>query len=268
MDDNLKQRGVEYRIGAVHHCAPAWSWSPENMTDFDLWLVADGRGELVYADEDMHYNIRRSSCFLFEPGAALFASHQVEHPLTVLAIHFECRTLECRQLGWELARRRHQRIGRMDVLESLMHRAIRAGQLRNQAAAEVWLEAALLEMHSEVLMDPEKAGGYDEKIDRVCSDILAHPEWPWEVSELAEQCHVCVDHFIRIFQRRVGMTPKAFILHSRIDRACNLLLSSNLNIAQIAEAVGCAPVYYFSRLFKQRLGCTASQYRGGANRES
>ncbi len=255
-----KKTGVSYRAGAVHECRPEWSWSPKNMPDFDLWLVTGGVGELTYADGD-RFELRRGVCFLFAPGDSLTAHHQPTMPLKVLAVHFQCLDRKRTLMAHEIAENKRLRISNLNLLESMLRRSIQAGRLSNKRDAEVWLEATLIELHSEAVGANRNLQLCNGRLDKLCAEVLAHPEAAWSVTQMARQCHLCVDHFIRVFQRHMGMTPKAFVVHSRIDRACNLLLSSDMNIGEIAAATGFSNVYYFSRLFKQQIGCPPSKYR-------
>ncbi|MCF7854885.1 MAG: helix-turn-helix domain-containing protein [Candidatus Pacebacteria bacterium] len=63
------------------------------------------------------------------------------------------------------------------------------------------------------------------------------------------------------------MTPRDFITHCRIEKACYLLQSSNHSISRIADLAGFGSIYQFSRLFKQRVGSPPSRYaRMASNR--
>jgi len=66
------------------------------------------------------------------------------------------------------------------------------------------------------------------------------------------------------FAVHVGMTPKQYLVHHRIELAKQMLQDERLNglsIMQIALAVGYERTDYFSRMIKKQIGCTPSQYR-------
>ena len=52
-----------------------------------------------------------------------------------------------------------------------------------------------------------------------------------------------------------------FIRSVRIERSCQLLESSELNISEIALEVGIDSLSYFSRIFRQEKGFSPQQYR-------
>jgi len=67
-------------------------------------------------------------------------------------------------------------------------------------------------------------------------------------------------HFVRSFQRSVGMTPHAWQLDARIDRA-RRLIDAGQPFSQIAQELGFADQSHFHRAFKQRVAATPGQYR-------
>jgi two-component system response regulator YesN len=52
-----------------------------------------------------------------------------------------------------------------------------------------------------------------------------------------------------------------YLTDIRIQRAKELLQSTNAKIKQIGEAVGYSNIYYFSRVFKNKTGITPVLYR-------
>jgi YesN/AraC family two-component response regulator len=65
----------------------------------------------------------------------------------------------------------------------------------------------------------------------------------------------------RLFSRHLGMRPFAWINRKRIEKASELLLSTDLRIGEIAEKVGIDDRYYFSKLFSKIKGLPAGKFR-------
>lgn len=63
------------------------------------------------------------------------------------------------------------------------------------------------------------------------------------------------------FQRLIGRTPHAEILHVRLSRVQRLLAETDLALYQIAERTGFEHVEYLSVAFKRELGKTPRQFR-------
>ncbi|MDN3016882.1 bifunctional transcriptional activator/DNA repair enzyme AdaA [Paenibacillus sp. BSR1-1] len=78
---------------------------------------------------------------------------------------------------------------------------------------------------------------------------------------LAEMSHGSPYHLHRTFKRITGITPVEYTQQIRIKTAKNLLLQSDLAIADIGKAVGIPNIPYFVTLFKKKIGYTPAQYR-------
>jgi transcriptional regulator GlxA family with amidase domain len=101
----------------------------------------------------------------------------------------------------------------------------------------------------------------DSPVTRVQNHVLAHLEESFTVESLACLANMSARHFARIFGREVGMTPMEFIQNARIDRARELLETSDLPLKTVAFRSGFGSVRHMRFLFDDRLGLTPSQYR-------
>ncbi|MFA5101493.1 MAG: AraC family transcriptional regulator [Candidatus Omnitrophota bacterium] len=73
----------------------------------------------------------------------------------------------------------------------------------------------------------------------------------------------CADHFRRRFKEETGTTPTEYLIRMRIDNARKLLeqqRTSGAMIKEIARLSGFSDPYYFSRLFKSKIGVSPSYY--------
>lgn len=68
-------------------------------------------------------------------------------------------------------------------------------------------------------------------------------------------------HFAHAFKRSVGIAPHQYVMQRRLDRAKELLENTDLPIAEVALAVGCANQSHFSALFHKATGVTPLSYR-------
>ncbi|WP_375450920.1 AraC family transcriptional regulator [uncultured Devosia sp.] len=90
---------------------------------------------------------------------------------------------------------------------------------------------------------------------------LAEVDARLSVSEIVRRSGIPASTLRRRARQQLGTSIKAEQLRQRLDGAKELLATSALPIAAIAEASGFSDPYYFSRLFKRREGMTPSQFR-------
>src|SRR5690606_16934105 len=91
--------------------------------------------------------------------------------------------------------------------------------------------------------------------------IQAHLTEPLRVGDIAAAAHLSPSHLAHLFTAQVGQSPMHYLEGVRIDRAKELLLSTNNPIRHIADAAGFASPYHFAARFRARTGCTPTQYR-------
>ena len=64
-----------------------------------------------------------------------------------------------------------------------------------------------------------------------------------------------------MFKARTRRSPINYLLHHRLNIACELLTYTKISIARIAEAAGFKYETYFTRQFTKKIGITPTQYR-------
>ena len=90
---------------------------------------------------------------------------------------------------------------------------------------------------------------------------------PLHASEVAAEIGMSRSCFSVKFKKYTGATFGDFVSKLRIGRAEELLLHTELGVAEIAEKSGYEDVYYFSRVFREKMKCSPAEYRKQAGRE-
>ncbi len=83
------------------------------------------------------------------------------------------------------------------------------------------------------------------------------------IGNLAKIACVSKGHFQREFKRRFGFAPAAYINSYRVGVAKNLLRTTPMQCAEIAEKTGFEDIFYFSKVFKKFAGTSPAAYRKG-----
>jgi AraC-like DNA-binding protein len=78
---------------------------------------------------------------------------------------------------------------------------------------------------------------------------------------LAARCGYSEDHFVRLFRARVGQTPAQYVLERRLTAAAERLVFTAASIERIADDCGFPDRFYFSRMFRRRMGLPPAAYR-------
>ncbi len=95
-----------------------------------------------------------------------------------------------------------------------------------------------------------------------------HLAEPLSVDDIARHFHLSRQYFNRLFRRVTGDTPHAFLTATRLDHARDLLADASLPIKAVAQRVGYADPYHFSKAFKHRFQLSPTAYRQTLNPQS
>jgi AraC-like DNA-binding protein len=109
---------------------------------------------------------------------------------------------------------------------------------------------------------PQAQGGLSPgAMRRVREFVEVHLGESIDLSMLAGVAGLSVHHFARQFKQSAGVTPHAYLTQKRIERAQEMLVQTDLSLAEIAFAVGFFDQGHLARHFRQRLGTTPREFR-------
>ncbi|MBF0245966.1 MAG: helix-turn-helix transcriptional regulator [Planctomycetes bacterium] len=91
--------------------------------------------------------------------------------------------------------------------------------------------------------------------------LARHPQQIVCLADLARAVNLSVPHFSAQWKRHFQVSPIEDLIRMRIERAKYLLLDNNRRVCDIADAVGIADAFRFSKLFRQRVGLSPRAYR-------
>lgn len=100
-----------------------------------------------------------------------------------------------------------------------------------------------------------------ERIARSIEFMKQHLREPLRIATLAAVVNLSRSHYTTLFRRVTGYAPLMYLNHLRMQRAVQLLNSSNLSIKAISEQLGFSEQFYFSRAFSKLHGHSPSEHR-------
>ena len=80
-------------------------------------------------------------------------------------------------------------------------------------------------------------------------------------SDVSNSLNFSKSYISKLFKKNLNITFSEYLNNIRLHKACNLIISTDMSMKEIAETVGFESQYYFSRVFKKRLLCSPSEFK-------
>ncbi|NRA38913.1 MAG: helix-turn-helix transcriptional regulator [Planctomycetes bacterium] len=107
------------------------------------------------------------------------------------------------------------------------------------------------------------AENLDPRLQDLFDDVFIREGQIPSIEDLAQRVGLGVVAFRQLCHRQLGCAPRAWFEQRRIEIAVQQLLNSDAAINDIAQEVGYADPYHFSRVFKRIMGVSPRLYRQG-----
>jgi AraC family transcriptional regulator len=129
-------------------------------------------------------------------------------------------------------------------------------------AAGLTLAGVLIRDHSNADHRIAKTGGLAPwQVARVRELLAENIDTEMSLQTLAAQVGLSPFHFARAFKISTGLPPHRYQMALRIQRAKELLATTDLPISSVAAAVGYEDQGYLARLLRREIGVTPARYR-------
>lgn len=223
-----------------------------------LVLVESGRAE--YECQGVRQEARAGSLFFFLPGIPHSVRSNPADPWSFFSVGFTLCDPDSGEDG-------------IQALPWHVHAPVDASLLADFSRLErLWLTRplgcllALRGLTLQLLYAYLTAAGqhtvaqpHARTIRRLIDELQRHPTRTVATAELAKRVGLSPSRFRHLFALHTGCGVTKFQNRLRLRAAQSLLLSGHCNVSEAARQTGFEDLYYFSRLFKQELGCPPSQ---------
>jgi len=243
------------------------NWRPTGTKDWLFIYTFSGSGEYKNAKGESYHSVA-GDCTLYEPGA--WHSYQTEHTAGewgLLWAHFHPYPHWRAWLDWPLKWKglRFFSVSKLSVrkkIESAMVETVDHARTGLPLSGDLGLnsfERTLLAIERERLGHP--LGNLDARILQAVQYLAQHFKEPFSVSGLAKKCGLSDSRFAHLFRSQTGVTPQSMWEEHRMRHASRMLLSTGLNVTEVAAEAGYENPFYFSHRFHLFFGLSPAAYR-------
>jgi AraC-like DNA-binding protein len=103
----------------------------------------------------------------------------------------------------------------------------------------------------------------EARVTRVVRMMEELPDAEHSLARLAGEARLSPYHFLRTFQRVVGLTPHQYVMRMRLRRAAMRLVEESTSVLNIALDCGFGDVSNFNRSFRVEFGMSPRKFRNG-----
>jgi AraC family transcriptional regulator len=138
----------------------------------------------------------------------------------------------------------------------------RAALLSDRIFARACVARALDLLHEDPVPFSPAKGGLAPWTARRCIELMrARLSEDISLDELAAEARLSVFHFARMFKQSIGVPPRVYLMRLRVERACELLETTDLPVTMIAQEVGYSSNQVLARVFVKHRHMRPSDYR-------
>ena len=109
---------------------------------------------------------------------------------------------------------------------------------------------------------PKVNGGLAPLVQRRCLEAMrTRMSEDLCLDELAAEAGLSIFHFARMFKQSLGVPPRVYLTQLRMEKATELLQSTELSITEIAQEVGYSSSQVLARIFLKHYHRSPTDYR-------
>jgi len=239
---------------------------PDGSRDQILIFCTNGRGWLELDGKE--WPVNRHDVFLIPRGKPHVYGADPDMPWSNYWVHFRGRQspvfadLIGRAKSPVVHLHRHEEI--VASFEQLYHRMSNAHTVPELIAASGTLSQLLCMIQLRMGSAELKNQNAEAAIERSLDFMHRNLEKKLRLRDLARVAGISPGHYGMLFHKKHRQTPIDYFNRLKIQKAGELLKSTNSPINTIGESLGFLDPYYFSRLFKKVIGISPRAYRGTA----
>ncbi len=226
-------------------CEKSHAFGPALRTHWLLHFVVSGKG--YFRIEEREYHLGAGNIFVIPPFVETYYEADAEKPWEYIWV------------GFSMSEEIPITLGDVIFLPGALHLFEEMKQCGTLTIGRTEFLCAKIWQLLAQIMDKK-----EETVDHVENALhLIRAEYMsgLTVERIADSLNLDRTYFSALFKKKMGVSPKQYLLRYRMEQAMDLLKNHGHSVSVTALSVGYNDVYVFSKMFKQYYGFSPSECR-------
>ena len=226
---------------------------------FILHYVISGEG--TYKVNSKIYTLKKNDLFLVFPNTTVFYQASFSHPWNAYWIGFNGNKAGyfVDRLGIKYEHPILLNKGNLDIIKCFENMYI---EIQRKETSQERLLMFFYEMVSLFTASTSMLKVFNTSyVDTSKRFVASHYNLPITVTDLAEECNISTAQLYRYFKKDLGISPHRYIEQYKINKAVELISSTDLPYKDIACLLGFEYESHFFKVFKRVTEYPPSHYR-------
>ena len=150
-------------------------------------------------------------------------------------------------------------IGELREDLNMLLREAERGEVLSDRQIRAYLLICLNRIFRRLLLSP--SGEEPKRHVELLAYLAEHFAEPLDNRTIAAHFHYHPNYIGELIRGATGLPLHRYLLRLRLRRATELLSSENLPVSEVAQRVGFPNAAYFTRYFREEIGCTPTEFR-------
>lgn len=240
-------------------CEPGAFHGPGYRECFIIHFIWNGKG--IYEVGGKHYDIGPNQGFLIRPNETIYYGPDLKEPWTYFWVGFNGLDAERLLRLSGLSNNYVFTYTKDDILKETLVNLHHASQ---KVASREYAMIGYLYLFFSCLINDAFAVK-DKAVNNHITKIMDYIEQNYDkdisIRTIGEHYGISRSQLYKIFQETLSISPMDYLVEFRLRKACALLRATDLSVNDVCLSAGFRDGKHFSKIFKERLGLTPSEYR-------
>ncbi|MCG8499635.1 MAG: AraC family transcriptional regulator [Firmicutes bacterium] len=263
---DIREQGLvdlKVHFCGTEDCIPQHSYGPAVRDVYVIHYITDGEG--VYHVGNNKYHLSKGSGFFTHPDIVTFYQADKNNPWKYYWVGFSGLKADSYIKQAELTMSSPViHFSDPHFIEMCFSEMIRTHNLNygRELRLHGWLQillSQLIEENASELLFQTSEQRNEYYVQKVKDYLVSNYAHVVSMEDISKYMGFNQSYLGAVFKKVTGMTIKQMLIHIRMQKACELLLSG-FSISQVSRSVGYNDPFHFSKMFKKNIGISPSQF--------